>query len=536
MDIILYNGNIKTMDNGKCAEAIAMDGGIIKAVGSNDEVMALKTATTQIIDLMGKTLIPGFNDSHMHLTGYANELNSVNLNGTKSVEEIISRIKNFIEENNIAEGRPVKASGWNQNFFANKKNPDKFDLDKISDKHIIITERACHHVYAVNSFALKHFGITKDTPDLEDGEIGRDETGEPDGLFYENARSLVRNETPMNTGAIENLILKAAPNLAKMGITSVHTDDFTLLTPFDAVHEAYTNLAENKKLTFRANEQCRAIGLESYKKVVAMENSADNIKPYYKLGPVKIMADGSLGARTALMKEDYADAPGIKGIPIYSQDELDNIVKLAHNSGRPVAVHAIGDGAMEMAINAIKAAQAENPKENMRHGIVHCQITDKNMLEEFKANEIMALIQPIFIHADWEIAPRRVGEEKSSTSYAFKTLRNMGVKTPFGTDCPVESFNPFNNIYCAVTRKDLNAKPENGFNPNEALSVEEAVYCYTAEPAYASFEEDLKGKLKVGMFADMALLSKDIFTVTHEEILTTEVEMTIFDGKIVYKK
>ena len=536
MDLIIQNANAKTMDkNNPSAQAIAIKGGIIAAVGSNEEILALATGETKIIDIKGKTLIPGFNDSHMHLLGYAGELSTVDLNGTTSISEMIERIKTFIAKNNIPAGSIVKGSGWNQNFFDEKRNPDKYDLDKASTEHIIITDRACHHVCAVNSMALAHFGVDKNTPDVDDGEIVRDENGEPIGLFTENARNAIKTDKQLDVAEIEELILKAAPNLAKMGLTSVQTDDFTPVQPYAHVYEAYTNLAKAGKLTFRVNQQCRALGLNNYEKIMAMEQTDAGINPYYKLGPIKVMADGSLGARTALMLDDYADAP-TKGIPIYSQDELDKIAALAHNGGRTLAIHAIGDGAMAMSLEAIKNAKAANPKNDMRHGIVHCQITDKSMLKDFSDNDITAYIQPIFIHADWPIVADRVGAEKASTSYAFKTLKDSGVHIPFGTDCPVEKFNPFNNLYCAITRKDLDGNPANGYNPTEALSPEEAVYSYTAEGAYTSYEENAKGMLRPGMYADMVVLSKDIFTEKHEEILTTEVEMTIFDGKVIYTK
>ena len=259
-----------------------------------------------------------------------------------------------------------------------------------------------------------------------------------------------------------------------------------------------------------------------------------DVAPYFKLGPVKILADGSLGGRTAFMKEDYFDDPGNKGIPIYGKEEFDAIVELCHEKDRPVAIHAIGDAIMQWCLDAIKRVQKENPKPDLRHGIIHCQITDEAQLKEFKANNVVAYIQPIFIHADWGVVAARVGKAKAHTSYAFKTLKDLGVYIPFGTDCPVEGFDPFKNLYCAVTRKDLSGQPEEGYNPHEALSIHESVYAYTVDSAYASYEEDVKGMLKVGMYADIAVLTKNIFEIKPEEMLKAEVAMTVFDGKIIY--
>ena len=537
MDLILKNGKLYTMDkDAPTAQAVAVRNGIIEAVGTDEDILALKAEGTEVIDLGGKTLIPGFNDSHLHLLGYALKLSMVDLNGTRSVDELIERYKKFIEENNIPPGTIVAGAGWNQNFFDSKLSPTKYDLDKISTVHPIYAARACHHVCAVNSLMMKNFGVDKDTPEIDGGEIVREENGDPIGIFCENAMLAFRNAKVYDTKDIEEMVLKAAPHFHKMGITSVQSDDFADRTPFEKVYEAYVNLAREKKLTLRINEQCRAAGLENYKKMLKLPQTDKDVSPYFKLGPVKILADGSLGGRTAFMKEDYKDDPGNRGIPIYGKEEFDAIVALCHSMDRPVAIHAIGDAIMSWCLDAFKKLQSEDPRPHVRHGIIHCQITDETQLKEFAENSVVAYIQPIFIDADGPIVAERVGEAKAATSYAFKTLKDLGVTIPLGTDCPVELFDPFKNIYCAVTRKDLSGVLKTGYNPHEALSVHEAVYAYTVDSAYASYEEDVKGKLKKGMYADMALLSKNIFETAPEEILETEVELTVFDGKVVYKK
>jgi len=517
------------------AEAVAISGGIIKAVGSDSEILALKSGSTELINLGGKTTIPGFNDSHLHLMAYAVELGRVDLNGAKSIEDMISRYKKFIEENNIPPGSLVFGRGWNENFFEGTKNtPTRFDLDKISENHSIYATRACGHVGCANSAMLRHFALDKNSPDIPGGEMVRDESGELSGIFTETAQHVFRTAEALSTQDVENLIIKALPQLAKIGITSVHTDDFYRGAPIECVCDAYTNLAKEGKLTVRVNKKMRAIDLESYRDMLNTLKADESVEPYFKLGPVKIMSDGSLGGRTAFMKEDYLDDPGNRGIPIYTKEEFEAIVSLSHGKGKCVAIHAIGDAAMQWCIDAIKKAQDETPKPNLRHCIVHCQITDEALIRDFKENNVIAYIQPIFIHADWSTVEKKVGKEKAATSYAFKTLKDMGVPIPFGTDCPVDPIDPFKNLYCAVSRKDLFGKPEGGFNPNEALSMEEAIYAYTADGAYAAYEENVKGKIKEGMYADIAVLSKDIFSVKHEEILKTEVEMTVFDGKVIY--
>ena len=534
MKKIVHNGKIYTMDQEKpIAEAVAIVNNKFAAVGTDAEILAMKSKETEIIDLAGKTVIPGFNDSHMHLLGFALQLGKVDLGGARSIEDVVTSFNTFINDNSIPPGTVVLGRGWNEIFFDEKRTLTKYDLDKLA--HPVYAVRACGHVGAANNAMLKLYKINKNTPDIPGGEIVKDENGEPTGLFLENAMQIFASSQELNTIAVKELILKALPYLAKYGITSIQSDDFLFGASNETVCEAYTDLADARKLTARVNQKCRALSYDAYKTMLELPQVCEKISSYYKLGPVKIMSDGSLGGSTAFLKEDYLNEPGNRGIPIFSQNEFEAIVDLVHVNNRCAAIHAIGDGAIQWCLDAIKKAQDKNPKPHLRHGIVHAQITDKELLKGFKQNNVIAYIQPIFIHADWQIVEKKVGKAKAATSYAFKTLMDMGVHIPLGTDCPVEPLNPFENIYCAVTRKDLHGRPEGGFNPNEALNVHQAVYAYTADGAYTSGEENLKGMIKIGMFADMAVLSQDIFNIPHEEILRTKVEMTFFDGKIIFK-
>jgi predicted amidohydrolase YtcJ len=229
------------------------------------------------------------------------------------------------------------------------------------------------------------------------------------------------------------------------------------------------------------------------------------------------------------LRSDYADMPGTRGVAVYEYAELSELVKAVHASGRSLAVHAIGDGAIQMVLDSFEEAFKEYKPGDIRHGVVHAQITDLAMLRRFKALGVMAYVQPIFIRADSRIASARTGSIASS-SYAFKTLRDMGVRTPFGTDCPVEAFDPFQNLFCAVTRKGPDGYPEGGFNAGEAVPIDEAVKAYTSDGAYASYEENIKGIIKPGYYADMAMLSRNIFDEGPEAILRAEAVTTVFNG------
>jgi len=538
MNLILSCGKFYTMDkDNPHAEAVAIKDGIIKAVVSDADILKLKTENTEIVELNGKAVVPGFNDSHFHMINTSGKITMVDLAGTGSIDELINRFKEFIKENNIAEGTVVIGSGWSQSFFKEKRDPTRYDLDKISDAHPIIAVRACYHICSLSSLALIHYGIDKDTAPQEGGEIVKDENGEPNGILCEHdAWKVYQSGDAFSIAELEERILIVVSHLSKMGITSVHSDDFSERAHYNSVYNAYVNLAKAGKLNVRVSQKCRSAKLDDYKKMLELPQVDESVAPYFKLNSVKIMADGGLGARTAYLKEDYHDDPGNRGMPLYTKEEFEAIVELAHEKDMPVAVHAIGDETIEWCMDAVKKAQRKSPKPNIRHGIIHCTVTDKKLLDDFKDNNIVAYVQPIFIDMGWDFISDRVGAEKSATIYAFKSLMDMGVKIPFGSDSPVETYNPFKNIYCAVTRKGLQGLPGSGFNPTEALSVHEAVYAYTTDGAYASYEEDVKGIIKPGMYADMAVLERDIFESEPERLKDTEVEMTIFDGKIVYKK
>jgi predicted amidohydrolase YtcJ len=365
-----------------------------------------------------------------------------------------------------------------------------------------------------------------------------DNDNEPLGIFRENALGLIYNALPNPTvEEIKDLILKAVNDLNKCGITSVGTDDFESLPgkDYEKVIKAYKELKEENKLNMRVYEQCLLPSKnkllefleKGYKTGLGDEN--------FKIGPLKILLDGSLGARTAALNQPYSDCPSAEGIVTLTQEELDEIVDLAHKNNMQLAIHAIGDRTMYMAFNSIEKLIKENVKENYRHGIVHCQITDEYLLNKFKELDVIAYIQPIFLDYDWHIVKDRVGEKREKTSYNWKSLINKGVKTANGSDAPVETFNVLKGIYEAVTRKDLYGLPEGGWLPDQKLTVKEAVYGYTMGGAYASFEENIKGSIEKGKLADLVVLSEDIFSINEDMIKNVNVEMTVFNGKIVHE-
>lgn len=525
------NGRIHTME-GFSTEAAAISGERIAALGSTTEIMKLCDPDTEIIDLKGRCVLPGFNDSHMHLISKGLTYEKINLKGLDSIDKIISAGKEFIEKEDMKAGEWVIGHGFDQNLFVKKTFPCKEDLDRISDAHPILIDRICGHVGTANSLALKLAGITKDTY-IESGMIDRDEQGNPTGVLRETALEWFKTRIP-KPGAekLKDIIRKASEEALSLGLTSVQTNDSDV-TDFDRYFEAYRSLAKAGELKIRIFEEVQGTKPEKLRQFLDGGKHEGYADDYFKIGNIKLFLDGSLGARTAAMRQDYCDDPGNKGILVYTQEEIDALVGIAHKAGMQVACHAIGDDAVEQCINAIGKAVVNEPKE-LRHRIVHCQIADKGLFERMAQLGITADIQPPFVASDYSIVEARVGKEKAMNSYAWKTMLDCGIPLGGGSDCPVESHDPLWGIYCAATRKDEKGKPAGGWLPEEKLSVEEAVKLYTTGPAYLSFEEDKKGSIKEGKFADMVVLSEDIFEVKPEDIKNIKVLMTMVGGKLQY--
>jgi hypothetical protein len=254
---------------------------------------------------------------------------------------------------------------------------------------------------------------------------------------------------------------------------------------------------------------------------------------FNKIGPIKLFADGSLGARTAYLREDYKDDSGNRGVRIYTDDELDEITRYIDSNNKQMLIHAIGDGAIKQVLNSYKKIIFNG--NNKRHGIVHLQITDEEIFKMMKDLDCLALVQPIFLNYDIHIVENRVGEKLAKTSYAFNTLIKRGVHLSLGTDAPVEDLNPFNNLYCAVNRKDLNGYPDKSWNESEKMDIYDAIDAYTKGSAYVSFEEGVKGRLEKNYYADFVVLDDDIFEIDTERIKDIKINRTVVDGEIVHE-
>lgn len=531
MSLIIRNAKIY-LGEGRFAQALLTDGEKIAKVGSNDEVSALAPRDARVIDAGGKTVLPGFNDSHMHLYYFGASMRHVNLSGLTSLEAVVARGREFLDRHGSAAGPVLLGNGWNQDYFTDEKRmPTRDDLDRISQSLPIIFERACGHVLSCNSAALQSAGIGERAPAVAGGRVDTDADGRPNGIVRENAMSIVKSIVPEPTAEDIAADLKAGMEyLCSRGVTSIQSMDLTD-GDCDQVLEAFEKLEQAGELKTRITMQCNLSDLEKLDRIRAKHSAPG---AYLKAGPLKLFADGSLGSRTALMREDYADQPGTRGIRVIPQQQMDDIVAEADRRGIQVIIHAIGDAAVEQVLNSFGTVihDGNNPH---RHGIVHCQITDLPMLERMKTMNVLALMQPIFLHYDLHVAESRVGKALASTSYALHTMDRLGIHVSYGTDAPVEMPDPFDNLHCAVNRRDLNGFPEGGFYPGERVELARAIDNYTLGSAYASFEEHLKGRLAEGYDADLVMLDRDIFAAPPAEIKNGRVLMTVLGGKAVYK-
>lgn len=532
MERIFYNGIIHTMAGGT-ARAVAVRDGRIAAVGGDNEILGQALPETELVDLRGQCLLPGFNDSHCHFMATGLNIGRLDLKGATSAGEIIARGRRFIEERRIPEGQWVVGEGFDHNLFAEPALPDKTVAEAISKTHPVLLERVCGHAGAVNDLALRKAGFTPRTV-IAGGVLAKGADGELTGVLCEAALDFLKSRIPkIGVGEAMKVIQAVSSHANALGVTSVQTDDLEVVS-LETLLEAYSRLERQGKLTVRVFEEVQAARIPELTKFLSMNLRTGWGGDFFKIGNIKLLTDGSLGARTAFLREDYSDDPGNRGVSVYTQEALDEVVSLAHHSGMQIAFHAIGDGAVEQCVNAVEKTSPAGPQ-SLRHRIVHCQLADDGLLERMKALGIGADIQPAFAISDRCLVGTRLGGLRSCACCSWKKMLEKGVAAAGSSDSPVESLDPLWGIYCAVTREDEHGLPKGGWLPEQRLTVEQAVALYTVKGAYMSFEEDAKGTVEVGKLADFAVLSRDIFSVEPGEILKTRVVMTVIGGRICYR-
>ena len=536
MSTLYYNGRVYT-GTLPVVSAFAVEDGRFVFAGSDAEGAAL--GCEKSVDLHGAFVCAGFNDSHMHLLNYGQSLAQAELGShTDSLAGMLEYLRAYAAAQPSGEGRWIRGRGWNQDYFTDAdRMPDRFDLDSVSTDIPVVIVRCCGHCLAVNSKALELCGVTADTPCPEGGRIGlRD--GAPDGLFYDDAMTLVYDHLPLPGKAeIKDMMRLACRALNSYGVTSVQSDDYCVFrgVPWQTVNEAYRELEESGELSVRVYEQSNFTDLDGLRKFVEAGCVTGAGSDRFQIGPLKMLGDGSLGARTAYLSEPYADDASTRGIPIFTPGQMDEMIGYAHAHGMQVAVHTIGDATMDMILDAVEKAQAEHPRADARHGVVHCQITRPDQLERLVRMGMHIYAQTIFLDYDIHIVERLVGPERAESSYRWKTLMRGGCRVSNGTDCPVEKPDAMAGIQCAVTRTTL--RDHIGpYLPDEAFTVQEALDSYTIRGAEASFEETVKGRVAPGYYADFVVLGADPFETDPFALKDVPVLATYVAGDRVYER
>lgn len=530
---LFYNGHFYT-GPGYAASVLWAQGGRIRALGG-PELLAAAPPELPRTDLGGGWALPGFNDSHLHLLDVGRGLASVDLFGASGPVDIAARCAAFVRAHAVPPGQAVYGNGWNQDLFAGPHTlPTRADLDAAVPDHPLLLDRVCGHIMLCNTAALRAAGITSQTPDPPGGGIDRGPGGEPNGLLRDNAVALVRPLLPAETpAACAGRWRAALAHAAAHGLTSVQTCDVRS-RDWPTVLAALEELDAQDALSLRLTLQC------------AMDTPADlqalwdaGYRPgahgkRWKIGPLKLFLDGSLGARTAWLRGGYADAPGAHGLCCLPMAEALALARKADAAGMQVVAHAIGDGAMEEMLDIIETLNAPRGGANpLRHGVVHCQVTTPGQWDRLAALGAGALVQPIFLDYDHTIVTARCGAALAGTSYAFGDAVRRGLPVSYGTDAPVESLDPLRNLYTAVTRRPLSGGAP--WQPQQGVTRAQALFCYTQGSAWQEFAEAEKGRLAPGFLADFTVLDRDYFTVPEADIPRLRVQATVTGGQVVYR-
>ena len=530
---LFYNGHFYT-GPGYAASVLWAQGGRIRALGG-PELLAAAPPELPRTDLGGGWALPGFNDSHLHLLDVGRGLASVDLFGASGPTDIAARCAAFVRANAVPPGQAVYGNGWNQDLFAGPHAlPTRADLDAAVPDHPLLLDRVCGHIMLCNTAALRAAGITSQTPDPPGGGIDRGPGGEPNGLLRDNAVALVRPLLPAETpAACAGRWRAALAHAAAHGLTSVQTCDVRS-RDWPTVLAALEELDAQDALPLRLTLQCAMDTPEDLQALWDAGYRPGAHGKRWKIGPLKLFLDGSLGARTAWLRGGYADAPGTHGLCCLPMAEALALACKADAAGMQVVAHAIGDGAMEEMLDIIETLNAPRGGANpLRHGVEHCQVTAPGQWDRLAALGAGALVQPIFLDYDHTIVTARCGAALAGTSYAFGDAVRRGLPVSYGTDAPVESLDPLRNLYAAVTRRPLSGGAP--WQPQQAVTRAQALFCYTQGSAWQEFAEAEKGRLAPGFLADFTVLDRDYFTVPEADIPRLRVQATVTGGQVVYR-
>lgn len=519
VDTIYFNAKVYTVDSSfSIVECFAVDKGKFVAVGTKNEILE-KYTTDSMVNLNGKFVFPGLIDAHCHFIGYAMNLNVVDLSGSQSFEEVISRIQAF-RKNSSSEW--IIGRGWDQNKWPEKVFPTKEKLDHLFPNTPIILTRIDGHAALVSSEVLKRAGINSKTK-INGGEIVLI-NGEPSGMLIDNAMNLYLTLIPEPSDKeLTEMLLNAQKNCFTVGLTSVSDAGLVLKTIY-----LIKKLQDENKLQMRIFAM-----LEANEKSLDFMKTGKKIKnDFLNVSSIKLYADGALGSRGACLLEPYSDQPGHSGLLTLSADSMKSICNIAYKNNYQVCIHAIGDSANRVVLNAYSSVLKE--KNDRRWRIEHCQVIDPADFSLFEKYSIIPSVQPTHATSDMYWAEERLGKERIKNAYAYHKLYLQNNWIACGSDFPIEDINPVYGFYAAISRKDHKGFPTNGFQFKNALTREQALKGMTIWAAKAGFEENEKGSIAPGKFADFVILDKNIMEIESEEVINTKVIQTYIEGKMVF--
>lgn len=528
--IVYLHGRIYTNDPEQpWAEAMAMRDGKIRCVGKLDYVLVEcggNDPSSEVIQLRGKFLMPGFNDAHVHLGGAGADLLSVRLNGVTSIEELQKRVADAVAHRK--EGEWVTGSGWDHTLWPDRKFPTKEQLDAVSPKNPVFLTHISGHVAVANSLALQHGEIKDDTPNPPGGLIERDTDGEATGMLEEDsAMTLVSARIPdLSANQRRRGIEMALADAAKNGVTSVQ--DFSDWNDF----LVFQQLKEEGKLTVRITEWLPFLdSLDDLQNRRAQGGTSD---PWLKTGALKGFIDGALGSRTAALLAPYSDDPSTSGILTADPIKFRAMAIERDKAGFQINFHAIGDRANRIALDIFEAVAKANGPRDRRDRIEHAQVLSPDDLPRFAMLHVIASMQPSHETTDMRWASTRIGPDRAKGAYAWSSLLKSGARLAFGTDYDVEPISPMRGLYACVTREYPEGGPEGGWQAQEKISLEDCIRAYTSGSAYAQFETGKKGELKPGEYADFIILSDDLTKLPPKQYTKTAVLRTVVGGRTVF--
>ena len=534
-DLVFKNGNIYTVNPKQpTAEAVAVKGDRIVFVGSNSAVQIYIGKNTRVVDLNGKTMVPGMTDAHHHLSGVGFREMTLNLEGITSLDGFLAKVKERVDQKRPGEW--VTGRGWIETFWIPPVFPTRWDLDKIAPNNPVFLDRADGHGAVANSAAIKIADVGKDTPNPFGGEVSKDKaSGEPNGMFLDAAQDLIQRHIPGTTAAeAERAVVLGVQRDIALGWTQVQDPGGSY-----AEVDIDSKLYQEGKIKLRIYKALSAPGPEAQRlfhdgPIIGAHAN------HFTVRALKLYADGSLGSRSAALLEPYSDKPDTSGFLTIKEEDLQPLLAEALRKGIQIETHAIGDRGNRFILDQYEKAMKAVPKSEWkikepRWRVEHSQIVNPEDIPRFKKLGIIPSMQASHAIGDLHFAPSRLGIARLAGAYAWQSFIKSGSIIPGGSDAPVERGEPMIEFYAAVARKDLKGFSGEGWHPEEAVTREQALKMFTIWPAYAAFEETLRGSIENGKLADFTILSGDIMKIPEMEILKTRCLMTVIGGEVVYE-